>query len=87
MQKNQSINLWFQPIKKKTCPCGEKKTEVYALGEYRSVRWNTVEHFCQVCFEKRVMDRYRIRERFPMFQVRARSGYTLPQWLKKEEKP
>lgn len=41
---------WIMPLRKRSCPCGEKKVEVFALGEYRAARWRTVEHFCRSCF-------------------------------------
>ena len=34
MPKARIHNEWFQPIKKTSCPCGCKKTEVFAWGNY-----------------------------------------------------
>jgi hypothetical protein len=81
-------NEWFMPLAKTTCPCGCKKTSVYAWGEYgRAARWNTVEHFCQDCFRSRVLSRL-VSHAAPCgcsFRFQARSGYALPEFIKSAE--
>lgn len=80
-------NEYFQPIVKTTCPCGEKKTQVYAWGEYIRARWCTVDHFCQACFSTRVIPRLvsHAGDCGCTFKLSARSGYSLPDWLKMPE--
>jgi hypothetical protein len=89
-------NEWFMPLAKKTCPCGEKKTQVFAWGEYVSGKWRTVDHFCRACFSTEVIPRLLAhagdcgRERSSKgvsgtpctFAMNPRSGYSLPEWIK-----
>jgi hypothetical protein len=87
MGKVRIHNEWFQPIAKKTCPCGERKTEVFSWGEYVSGKWRTVDHFCQACFVERVQSRLiaHAGDCGCTFALNARSGYTLPSWIKMPE--
>jgi len=78
----KTINLWFQPIKKTTCDCGEKKTEVWAWGKYIRNRWHTINHFCQKCFADRVL-RWVNSNTSNEFTFNPRMGYSLPDWLRK----
>jgi hypothetical protein len=77
-------NEWFQPIVKTTCPCGAKKTSVFAWGNYVNAKWRTVDHFCKACFGQRVVIRL-LAHADPcgcMFNMNARSGYgPLPTWI------
>jgi hypothetical protein len=41
---------WFRRIKKRSCSCGNKRTDVYSWGEYRNAKWHTVEYVCQACW-------------------------------------
>jgi hypothetical protein len=82
--KTRIHNEWFQPIVKTSCPCGCKKTTVVAWGEYVNGKWRTVDHFCPSCFQERVITRL-IAHADPCgctFQLCARSGYRLPDWIK-----
>jgi hypothetical protein len=77
-------NEWFQQISKRSCPCGQKKTDVFAWGEYLRGNWRTVEHFCEACYSSRVEPRLRnhASECGCTFAFQARSGYSLPAWLR-----
>ena len=87
MPKARIHNEWFQPIKKTSCPCGCKKTEVFAWGNYVNAKWRTVDHFCAACFTKRVLSRLldHARPCGCAFALNARNGYCLPAWLKDAE--
>lgn len=77
----KTVNLWFQPIKKTTCPCGEKKTEVWAWGKYISNRWHTINHFCEGCLIGRVLHWIKASGGNNQYVFKARQGYSLPDWL------
>jgi hypothetical protein len=81
-------NEWFQPLVKTTCPCGWKGVSCYAWGEYVNAKWRTVEHFCRECFEARVLKRLisHASECGCIFQVQARSGYSIPTWIQIPQK-
>jgi hypothetical protein len=82
--KLRSHNEWFQAIAKKTCPCGQKHTQVYSWGEYSRARWFTVDHFCEHCFQSRVIPRLvgHAGTCGCTFNLVARSGHgPLPVWL------
>lgn len=83
MAKQRIHNEWFQPIVKTTCPCGQKKTQVFAWGEYANNRWHTVEHFCQACFAERVIPRLvdHASDCGCTFALNPRSGYSIPAWI------
>lgn len=76
-------NEWFQPLVKRNCPCGQKGVDCFAWGEYVSAKWRTVEHFCKDCFARRVLGRLKVHaaECGCVFQVQARSGYRIPNWI------
>lgn len=81
---NQRVhNEWFQPLAKKSCPCGCKKTEVFAWGEYQYGKWRTVSHFCRQCFTNRVLSRLvsHANNCGCNFELKARSGYRIPDWI------
>lgn len=84
MSKIRIHNEWFMPIAKRTCLCGQKKTEVFSWGEYVIGKWRTVDHFCQSCFVERVA--VRLSEHAGpcgcVFALKARSGYSIPAWIK-----
>ena len=84
MGKLRVHNEWFQPISKKTCPCGERKTEVFSWGEYVNGKWRTVDHFCQECFSERVIPRLvsHAGDCGCTFALNPRSGCTIPSWIK-----
>lgn len=85
MVKNKRIhNEFFMPLAKTTCPCGQKKTEVFAWGEYVYGRWRTIAHFCQCCFVRQVQDRLIIHAKSCgcAFNITARSGHSIPSWIK-----
>lgn len=84
MSKIRIHNEWFMPLRKTTCDCGQKKTEVFAWGEYSRARWITISHFCQACFPD-------IQKQLSThagscgcsFELKARSGHgPLPEWIK-----
>lgn len=77
-------NEWFQPIVKTTCPCGVKKTSVFAWGEYIAAKWRTVDYFCEACFETRVIPRLvsHAGDCGCQFNLTARSGHRIPEWIK-----
>ena len=80
-------NEWFQPIKKTTCQCGCKKTQVFAWGEYSYAKWRTILHFCQECFVSRVQVAL-VQHAGGCgcsFQLNARSGHSIPEWIKMPE--
>jgi hypothetical protein len=84
MTKPRIHNEWFQPIVKTSCPCGRKKTTVVAWGQYVRCRWNTIDHCCQDCFDSRVVGRLLAHagQCGCHFQLQARSGYRLPDWIR-----
>jgi hypothetical protein len=87
MNKIRVHNEWFQSIVKTTCPCGQKKTTCYAWGNYVAARWRTVEHFCEKCFQSRVMTRL-LAHAGPcgcVFSFQARSGHSLPAFIQEAE--
>lgn len=77
-------NEWFMPIAKRSCPCGQKKVEVFAWGEYVNGKWRTVDHFCHTCFQVRVIPRLTSHAAGCgcTFALNARSGYRIPEWIK-----
>lgn len=84
MSRLRIHNEWFMPLAKRSCPCGQKKTEVFAWGEYHCAKWRTVDHFCRTCFEHRVLNRL-IAHAGPcgcVFELKARTGYSIPDWIK-----
>lgn len=88
MAKPDIHNEWFQKLVKTKCPCGQKKTEVFAWGEYVNGRWTTVAHFCQACFVRTVQNRLinHARACGCAFEIKARSGNgPLPEWIKMPE--
>lgn len=86
-------NEWFQPVCRKSCPCGSNskrgapKNQVFAWGEYVSGKWRTVEHFCEKCFASRVIPQLLAHagDCGCTFSLQPRSGYTLPEWIKMPE--
>lgn len=80
-------NEWFQGISKTSCPCGQKHVQVYSWGEYHNAKWRTVDHFCQDCFKERVLSRLvsHVSDCGCSFAFKARSGHSLPDWLKAAE--
>jgi hypothetical protein len=58
MAKVKVHNEWFRPIKlgnRKSCPtCKYRTTKFYSWGEYHAIRWYTVKHFCEHCFNEQV---------------------------------
>lgn len=61
---------------------------MFAWGEYSNGKWHTIAHFCQGCFERRVLSRLRAHAA-PCgcsFKLNARSGYgALPTFIKDGE--
>jgi hypothetical protein len=54
-KKIRTHNEYFREIvSEKYCRYCDRKTQVYSSGEYFNVRWKTVLHFCEHCYEKRV---------------------------------
>jgi hypothetical protein len=88
MAKQRIHNEWFQPIVKKTCPCGQRHTQVYSWGEYAAGKWRTVQHFCQTCFKTEILSRL-VDHASPCgcaFQFNARMGHEpLPAFIKEAE--
>jgi hypothetical protein len=87
MAKVRIHNEWFQPLSKTTCPCGCKKVEVIAWGEYVCGKWRTVDHFCRNCFQHRVLSRLLAHAK-PCgcsFNFQARTGHSLPDFIKQAE--
>lgn len=86
-QKPRVHGEYFMPLMATTCPCGKRKTEVFAWGEYVNGKWRTVDHFCQGCFEQRVQ--LRLVEHAAgcgcAFELRSRAGYKIPEWIKLPE--
>lgn len=75
---------WFQSIVKRSCPCGQKKVEMFAWGEYVFGKWRTVDHFCKSCFLTNIVPQLlsHAKECGCSFQLQARVGHRLPEWLK-----
>ena len=84
MSKVRIHSEWFMSMSKTSCPCGERKTSVYAWGQYVHGRWRTIEHFCRVCFESRVIGRIMAHAE-PcgcVFKFNVRSGNRIPDWIR-----
>jgi len=96
--KQRTHNEWFQPVSKQaygkgsTCPCGRNKAaraalgdaSLYSWGEYTAARWRCVDYMCIGCFAERTIPRLRSHANTCgcTFAVCARSGYSLPVWLR-----
>lgn len=80
----RSHNEWFQPSAKTTCECGMRHVPTFIWGEYANARWRRIRGFCGACFGRRVLaDLVRhVNACGCSATVCARSGYTLPQWLR-----
>jgi hypothetical protein len=81
----KTYNAWFQPIKKTSCNCGAKHTQVVSWGEYSPrATFRTVEYICENCFPTRCLARLASYANSigAKIKMNARSGYTLPNWLK-----
>ena len=73
---------YFQPLVRRNCACGARKTEVVAWGYYEKGRWHTSLHVCRACFVRRVLSvRVPYWWRNGTAQVVPRSGYSLPSWV------
>lgn len=66
MKVTRIHNEWFTTITKSKCPCGRNckdrasqglELTVYSWGEYVHGSWRTIAHFCQGCFQERVVPR------------------------------
>ncbi len=83
-QKIQKVhNEYFQPIAKRTCPCGRKKTQIFSWGEYVAGKFRKIDHFCQDCFSYRVIPRLvnHAEECGCSFRIQPRSGHIIPSWI------
>jgi len=83
MAKERIHNEWFRPIVKRSCPCGAKKVDMFAWGEYLRCNWWTIDHFCQSCFVERVLKRLisHAGECGCVFKLCAKNGYSIPSWI------
>lgn len=87
--KEKIYNIFFQPTVRKSCHCGSNskrgapKHTVFACGEYINAKWHTVDYFCQQCFQTRIVPRLlqHMGEWCCKIAIRARSGYSLPDWI------
>jgi hypothetical protein len=82
MAKARQHNEYFKLIVKRTCSCGQKKTEVYSWGEYVCGKWRTVDYVCQSCFPQ-VVNRLQSHKDDCgcEFNLVGYRGQALPQWL------
>jgi hypothetical protein len=83
---------WFQDTAYGVCDCGSNKRSrrkegkdptVYVWGEYVSAKWRTVRRVCECCFQGVIIPQLRAHAD-PCgcsFQMRARSGHSLPPWI------
>jgi hypothetical protein len=87
MNKIKIHNEWFQPIVKTTCSCGKKKVQVAAWGNYISGKWRTIDYCCESCFSTKIVPRLTSHAAGCgcSFNLTARSGYSLPSWIKMPE--
>lgn len=87
MARQRIHNEYFRSLKKTTCDCGEKKTQVYSWGEYVRVCWRSVAHFCVKCFATRVLNRLITHkgECGCGFELVWKGSGKKPEWLKVEE--
>lgn len=87
----KTVNLWVRPLKQTTCPCGQRKTEVWAWGKYIAARWYTINHFCQTCFETRVIHWVKTRTQTTkgqeVFVFKAYRNCAVPSWLRDTRLP
>jgi hypothetical protein len=60
------------------------RVEVFAWGEYVAARWRTILHFCQACFQERVIPHLinHANQCGCSFELKAKSGHSLPNWIK-----
>jgi hypothetical protein len=86
----QPPNIYIQPLSRPaTCPCcnstrkNRKKfgqdVMVYVYGKYINARWRRVGTFCQGCYNVNFLPR------FTTFKLKARSGHTLPYWIREND--
>lgn len=73
---------WFKAIAKRTCTCGQKKTDVFSWGEYVSGKWRTVDYVCQSCFPQ-ILKRLQSHKNDCgcEFKLVGYRGQALPEWL------
>jgi hypothetical protein len=86
MAKARQHNEWFKLIVKRTCSCGQKKTDVYSWGEYIAARWNTIDYVCESCFPQ-IVNRLlsHAQDCGCEFNLIGYRGTILPAWLKLPE--
>lgn len=83
-------NEYFQPVVRKACPCGSNskrggtKHQVFGWGEYVRATYRTIDYFCEVCFQTRVVPRLtrHAKECGCEFNLMVRSGHSIPQWIR-----
>ncbi len=76
MKAQNPTKIYFQPIKRKTCVCGQKKTEVCSMGDYVRGKYRNANYCCPHCWADNVK-RYELEK----YELTARAGYCLPFWV------
>jgi len=81
-------NEWFMPVKVRTCPCGEKKIDVFSWGQYVFGKYRKIDNFCKSCFKTRIIPRLsaHANDCGCLFKVNARATYKIPPWIKLPKK-
>lgn len=82
-------NIYIRTVSlnnRKSCPTCSQKLEgrlIYSAGEYVNAKWNTIQHFCELCFSislKKDCEVYRTKTgkeiKFVSYQ-----GTKIPEWL------
>ncbi len=82
MPKLRQHNEYFSLIKKTTCSCGQKKTQVFSWGEYVKGKWHTVDYICQTCFPDKAKRLQAHKDDCGCnFSLVGYQGQKLPSWL------
>jgi hypothetical protein len=83
-------NIYIRTVSlanRKSCPTCSLKLDgrlIYSAGEYVNVKWNTIQHFCELCFSsnlKKDCEVYKAKSgkeiKFISYQ-----NTKIPEWLK-----
>jgi hypothetical protein len=85
MKEKPRPNIWVQTSTKKKCEHCGNKGQTFIAGYYHAARWGRLFGFCETCGQdggfKKLVARYTTLGLTPVFEVSARSGYSIPQWI------
>mgnify|MGYP006321306985 FL=1 len=83
-------NIYIRTVslaKRKSCPTCLQKLDgrlIFSAGEYVNAKWNTVQHFCKLCFSTNLKKDCEIYETKTGKEINFVSyqGTKIPEWLK-----